>query len=53
MKVNSSGPVDADIFFVGEAPGSEEERRGIPFCNPRGAGGEFDDRYLHAVKEPR
>ncbi len=30
------GDVDADIFFVGEAPGAEEEKKGEPFVGPAG-----------------
>ena len=30
------GSVDADLFFVGEAPGAEEERAGEPFVGPAG-----------------
>ncbi len=30
------GPIDADIFFCGEAPGAEEEKAGEPFVGPAG-----------------
>ena len=30
------GDADADIFFVGEGPGYEEDRRGEPFVGPAG-----------------
>lgn len=30
------GPADAEIVFVGEAPGAEEERQGEPFVGPAG-----------------
>lgn len=30
------GPVGADLFFVGEAPGFEEDRAGRPFIGPSG-----------------
>lgn len=30
------GNIDADIFFVGEAPGAEEEVQGEPFVGPAG-----------------
>ena len=30
------GNVDADLFFVGEAPGAEEEKKGEPFVGPAG-----------------
>lgn len=35
-KVPPSGPYDADILFVGEAPGYEEDRARIPFCGDTG-----------------
>ena len=34
------------IMFIGEAPGEEEDRQGIPFV---GAAGKLFDRYLFAV----
>ncbi|MCH8539192.1 MAG: uracil-DNA glycosylase [Opitutales bacterium] len=34
--VFGTGPVDADLFFVGEAPGAEEEIAGEPFVGPAG-----------------
>ena len=37
------GPKDAKIVIVGEAPGAEEERQGIPFC---GAAGRVLDSLL-------
>jgi DNA polymerase I-like protein with 3'-5' exonuclease and polymerase domains/uracil-DNA glycosylase len=42
-EVNGSGPIPAKILIVGEAPGAEEESRGIPFC---GASGHELDRML-------
>lgn len=36
MLVRDIGPRDAKIVIVGEAPGAEEERQGIPFCGPSG-----------------
>ncbi len=30
------GDLDADLFFVGEAPGAEEEKQGEPFVGPAG-----------------
>lgn len=30
------GPADAEIVFVGEAPGAEEEKQGEPFVGPAG-----------------
>jgi DNA polymerase len=34
--VFGTGPLDAKIFFVGDAPGVEEEIRGEPFVGPEG-----------------
>lgn len=34
--VFGTGPVDAEIFFCGEAPGAEEEQSGEPFVGPAG-----------------
>jgi DNA polymerase len=39
------GPVDADICFVGEAPGADEDRQGEPFV---GAAGQLLNRILAA-----
>ncbi|MBL4574571.1 MAG: uracil-DNA glycosylase [Opitutaceae bacterium] len=40
------GDIDADVFFCGEAPGEEEEKRGEPFV---GAAGELLDRIIQAM----
>ncbi|HHI80461.1 MAG TPA: uracil-DNA glycosylase [Planctomycetes bacterium] len=34
--VLSDGSPDADIFFIGEAPGAQEDHQGIPFVGPAG-----------------
>ena len=34
--VFGSGDADADLMFVGEAPGAEEDRRGLPFVGRAG-----------------
>jgi DNA polymerase len=34
--VNGTGPADADLLFVGEAPGETEDRRGAPFVGRSG-----------------
>ena len=34
--VNGAGPADADLVFVGEAPGREEDERGEPFVGRSG-----------------
>jgi uracil-DNA glycosylase len=35
--VFGAGDADADLLFVGEAPGAEEDRRGLPFVGRAGA----------------
>lgn len=39
-----TGPTNAKIMLVGEAPGQQEERQGVPFV---GASGQELDRMLH------
>jgi uracil-DNA glycosylase family 4 len=34
--VFGAGPADADLMIIGEAPGEEEDRRGMPFVGPSG-----------------
>ncbi len=34
--VFGSGNPDADLLFIGEAPGAEEDRQGLPFVGPAG-----------------
>ncbi len=46
MIVKASGPCDADIAILGEAPGSNEEMQGVPFV---GAAGHELDRLLQAA----
>ncbi|USN96484.1 MAG: uracil-DNA glycosylase [Candidatus Nomurabacteria bacterium] len=41
--VMGDGSVDADIVFIGEAPGKKEDERGLPFV---GAAGKFLDSML-------
>ncbi len=36
--VPGAGPEDAEVFFIGEAPGRNEDQQGLPFV---GASGEF------------
>ncbi len=38
------GPEDADLFFIGEKPGRDEDRDGVPFCGKIGR--EVNDHYL-------
>ena len=44
------GNTNADILFVGEAPGEQEDLQGIPFV---GRAGKLLDQYLYAVDIPR
>lgn len=48
--VFGTGNPQARLMFVGEAPGGEEDKTGIPFV---GAAGKLLDRYLYAVDIPR
>ena len=48
--VFGTGNRQADLMFVGEAPGQAEDEQGIPFV---GAAGKLLDRYLYAVGIPR
>ena len=34
--VFGSGNKNADILFIGEAPGANEDKQGIPFCGASG-----------------
>jgi DNA polymerase len=45
LAFGDGGP-HADIMFVGEAPGAEEDRQGIPFVGPAG---KLLDRMLDAI----
>ncbi len=44
--VFGSGRADADLVFVGEAPGAEEDRQGVPFV---GAAGQLLTRMIEAI----
>ena len=44
------GNADADLMFVGEAPGEQEDLSGIPFV---GRAGQLLDKFLYAVDIPR
>ncbi len=44
--VFGTGNIDADLMFVGEAPGQNEDLQGVPFV---GRAGQLFDRYLYAV----
>ncbi len=44
--VPGEGPEDADLLFIGEAPGLYEDQQGRPFVGPAG---HFLDELLHAI----
>ena len=48
--VFGTGSRDADLLFVGEAPGEQEDLTGIPFV---GRAGQLLDKFLEAVDIPR
>ncbi len=48
--VYGAGNPDADLMFIGEAPGAEEDRRGEPFV---GRAGQLLDRILAAINFTR
>lgn len=48
--VIGEGSHDADIMFIGEAPGKNEAEQGRPFC---GAAGKFLDKLLLGIGLPR
>ncbi|MFQ5661908.1 MAG: uracil-DNA glycosylase [Candidatus Paceibacteria bacterium] len=48
--VLGEGNHDADILFIGEAPGRNEAKTGRPFC---GAAGKILDELLHSIEVPR
>ena len=48
--VFGAGNTDADILFVGEAPGENEDKTGTPFV---GRAGKLLDSFLYAVDIPR
>jgi uracil-DNA glycosylase len=48
--VFGSGNPDADLLFIGEGPGAEEDRQGLPFV---GAAGELLTRIIQAMEMTR
>jgi DNA polymerase len=44
--VPGAGPVEADVFFLGEGPGAREDEQGLPFV---GASGGFLDELLASI----
>ena len=45
--VFGTGNPDADLMFIGEGPGAEEDRRGVPFV---GRAGELLDKIIEAME---
>ena len=48
--VFGTGNINADVLFVGEAPGENEDKTGTPFV---GRAGQLLDKFLYAVDIPR
>lgn len=48
--VFGSGPVDAELMLIGEGPGAEEDRQGLPFV---GAAGELLTKIIQAIELDR
>jgi len=48
--VPGDGPEDADVMFVGEAPGWHEDQQGLPFVGPAGL---FLERLLASINLSR
>jgi len=48
--VPGEGNPDADLFFVGEAPGAKEDQVGVPFC---GSAGNFLSTMLESINLKR
>ncbi len=48
--VPGDGNPKADIMFVGEAPGANEDKKGVPFC---GAAGKILDEMLNSINLKR
>ena len=50
MVVFGTGDEDADLMFIGEAPGADEDRQGVPFV---GRAGQLLTRIIEAMKLKR
>jgi DNA polymerase len=48
--VFGSGDPDADLMFIGEGPGAEEDRQGLPFV---GRAGELLTKMIEAIERKR
>lgn len=44
--VFADGHAESDLMIIGEAPGAEEDRQGIPFCGPSG---QLLDKMLSSI----
>ncbi len=44
--VFAEGVAESRILFIGEAPGADEDRKGVPFCGPSG---QLLDKMLHYI----
>jgi len=44
--VPGAGNADADVVFIGEGPGKQEDEKGTPFCGPAG---KFLDELLESI----
>lgn len=49
MRVNGQGPLDATLMLIGEAPGADEDRTGLPF---QGKSGRELNRFLNGYQLP-
>ena len=49
-KINDRGPLNARILVIGEAPGKQEEEKGVPFAG--GAGGMLQNWLTKAGADP-
>lgn len=48
--VFAEGTADAPLMIIGEAPGAQEDRQGVPFCGPSG---KLLDKMLTAIDHSR
>ena len=48
--VFSSGPASAELMFIGEGPGAQEDRQGLPFVGPAG---QLLDKIIQAIGRDR
>jgi len=48
--VPAEGPMEAEVAFIGEAPGANEDKTGLPF---RGQAGQYFDQLLRSINVDR